>query len=118
MCNTYNVQIFFSICIAGEDYEAVAPTTLMFEMSMASDLLVGLDITILNDTVVENRECFYAVINSSDTSVIVDPAMARVCIDDDDSTSQLPIILHGQCVLMASILHASNYAYNSGTYLS
>ena len=80
-------------------------------MSMASDMLVGLDITILNDTIVENRECFYAVINSSDSSVIVDPAMARVCIDDDDSTSQLPIILHGQCVLMASILHASNYAF-------
>ena len=90
---------------------AVAPLDLVFDMSMGSNSLIGMDITILNDTVVENRECFYAVINSSDTSVIVDPAMARVCIDDDDSTSQLPIILHGQCVLMASILHASNYAF-------
>ena len=91
------------------DYEAVAPMNLRFEMSMASDQMIGVDITILNDTVVENRECFYSVINSSDSSVIVDPAMARVCIDDDDSTSQLPIILHGQCVLV--VLHASKYTF-------
>ena len=79
--------------------------TLIFDMSMASDRLVGLDITILNDSVVENRECFYAVINSTDGSVIVDPAMARVCIDDDDSTSQLPIILLQYC--MPPIMHSS-----------
>ena len=61
----------------------------MFDMSLGSDQMIGVDITTLNDTVVENRECFYAVINSTDGSVIINPAMARVCIDDDDSTSQL-----------------------------
>ena len=57
---------------------------LVFDMSMGNDSVIGVDIIIINDTVCEKRECFYAVINSSD-SCLVDPAMARVCIDDDDS---------------------------------
>ena len=53
-------------------------------MSMGSGSEIGVDIIILDDSVVENRECFYVVISFSG-SCFVDPPMARVCIDDDDS---------------------------------
>ena len=77
--------LYFPSCVAGEDYEAVAPTDLTFDMSMGSDQMIGSYITILNDTVCENIECFYVVINSTDICFI-DRPMARVCIYDDDST--------------------------------
>ena len=64
---------------------AVAPLDLVFDMSMGSDALIGMDVTILNDTLCENIECFYVVINSTD-SCFIDRPMARVCIYDDDST--------------------------------
>ena len=83
MYSAHYSSIIFSTCIAGEDYEAVAPTELTFDMSMGSDSLIGVDIIILDDSVLENRECFYVVISFSE-SCFVDPPMARVCIDDDD----------------------------------
>ena len=53
-------------------------------MSMGSGSVIGVDIIILDNSDLENRECFYVVISFSG-SCFVDPPMARVCIDDDDS---------------------------------
>ena len=53
---------------------------------MENDESICVDITINNDAVVENRECFYVVISVSndDSAIEVDPGTARVCTTNDD----------------------------------
>ena len=71
------------------DFVAISPPMqLEFDTMMSSDELICVDIAIIDDDLIENRECFYVVISVSndDSAIEVDPGMARVCTIDDDST--------------------------------
>ena len=62
---------------------------------MKNDESICVDITINDDEVVENRECFYVVISVSydDSAIEVDPEMAQVCTTNDDGMFAITLIL-------------------------
>ena len=68
---------------AGVDFNDVT-TTLQFNSGTNRQCV---DIPVVNDTVLENDEDFFAVLNSTDSSVIVSPDTARVVIEDNDRES-------------------------------
>ena len=89
------------------DFGAISPPMqLEFDTMMSSDELICVDITINDDAVVENGECFYVVISVSndDSAIEVDPGMARVCTIDDDSTFAV--------TLMKPVIHYAFMAIN------
>ena len=67
------------------DFEALS-LALEFNTMMENDELIYIDIYINDDEVVENRECFFVVIDVSryDSAIEVDRGMARVCTNNDD----------------------------------
>ena len=78
----------FSFRTAGMDFVSITPPLqLEFNATMMNGVLICADIYIIDDAVVENRECFYVVlgVSSDDSAIEVDPGMARVCTVDDDS---------------------------------
>ena len=64
-----------------EDYNA-SPMTLEFSSSVMS---ITVPVTIVDDDILENPETFSAVLTTGDPSVLLDPDVATVTINDNDS---------------------------------
>ena len=56
--------------------------TLEFSSSVMS---ITVPVTIMDDDILENPETFSAVLTSGDSSVLLDPDVATVTINDNDS---------------------------------
>ena len=65
-----------------EDYSGTSPMTLEFSSSVVS---ITVPVTIVDDDIVENPETFSVVLTTADTDVFLQPDMAIVTINDNDS---------------------------------
>ena len=81
-----NLMILYAslTCTDGDDFVGVSPTNIELTPSNIN-MLICVNITIIDDDIVEDEETFSCVLSSNDSAVVFSPNTSVVTIIDDDS---------------------------------
>ena len=75
--------------ISDEDFHPFT-TELIYTLSLEPNQTLCVNITIVDDSILENEEYFTVSISSTDSSVITGPPATIIIIDNDSKTIQPP----------------------------
>ena len=74
--------IYYIYYTAGSDYSPIGPLSLTFDESTDS---IEVTVPIIEDNIAEDIESFNGLLSTSENSVVLDPSLAIIQIEDNDS---------------------------------